>query len=332
MSNEGTSVKSLPVSIPNNYTRYKGEYRRVSIDPTKLNPETRRFSVSPLLEAVNIKEITAVHSNKNLKDKGERSEKIITAEEEGLETAKDKPPLQPLDPIEGVTIGLELLVDITHILIRQHTETEEALFGVRSVARYDIMDESFNKMYYAWETESSGCGSSRAFTLRVADFSGRPVLVINRVYSWCNCLMETINCCGSYGSKVYVTLPDGNRLGKVKQTYQGCTPTFSIMDEFGDDILYIEGPTGADWGYGINICFTEVAFRVYSDMTGEEIGIITKKWPNLFGNSKQKNTEYFGVQMPKDLAPNLKSLLLGTVFTIDSMYFEHTKSSQKLKI
>ncbi|RUS70901.1 hypothetical protein EGW08_021329, partial [Elysia chlorotica] len=161
--------------------------------------------------------------------------------------------------VSAVPYGLEPLVNMQEIVVKQNLELLETCLGCETSNSYDIQNRLGEKFYSA--TESSWfcfrnccnvcCGSSRPLTIEIKDLLGEMVLKIRRPWRcqrfWCFCFQQ----------KVSVELPDGTLLGKVSQTCSCCRPWFKVTNATGEAIFKIRGPVCQ-----CNICCKDVEYTV----------------------------------------------------------------------
>lgn len=164
----------------------------------------------------------------------------------------------------------------------------------------------------------SPSGKTRPFKIVVVDFSGRPVLNIERPWSCKYCCLSCCNFCGTAGTQVKVTLGDGTYLGQIVQKFNWCTPFLAIEDDAGDRVGDIKGPGCADCCCSCpGTCGCDVQFNItLSD--GSTCGEITKKFSG-FVQEGFTDADNFGVNFPRSLDVRAKAMLMAAVFLIVSL-------------
>lgn len=226
--------------------------------------------------------------------------------------------IKPLHPMPGVPFGLELLVLTENIFIRPQEVPEDHFQSLNEVNHYDIIDLDTGRIYFAWENNVRGYGKQRLYNLKVVDFLNRPVLEITNETTCLSNLLRIVNCVGSSGGLVKINKPDGTKIAQLVQNYNGSTPKFTLKTGNGHPVITIMGPKGS------YCCCNRIGtvwmvnrdFPIYNDKE-EKIGIIKRGSPNVF-----ENEDVFGVEFPQDLAVEQKAGILGSVFAINSMFFD----------
>lgn len=194
---------------------------------------------------------------------------------------------------------MDLLRDITTLAVRQQTEWVEVLANFETQNRYVVCDAEGQELLYA--AEHSGVvgrmflQSSRPFTIDVLDAQGMRLLRLKRPWRL-------------YFHQVTVLDGDEQPLGSVVRRFSLARRIYSVLDADGAELVRLFGPVLHPW-----------TFRILED--GREVGSIRKRWSGL-GKEAFTDADNFGVEMPAEMAPSTKALLLGAVFLIDYVHFE----------
>jgi hypothetical protein len=163
----------------------------------------------------------------------------------------------------------------------------------------------------------SPSGSTRPFKIVVLDFSGRPVLNIERPWNCLFCFTKCCNCFGSAGTLVKVSLGDGSYLGSINQPYNCCSPKLVVEDDAGGIVAEIIGPTCADCCCACpGSCGCDVHFQVQIP-DGTNVGEITKKFSG-FVQEGFTDADNFGCSFPKIMDVRAKAMMMAAVFLIVS--------------
>ncbi|XP_053209675.1 phospholipid scramblase 2-like [Panonychus citri] len=202
--------------------------------------------------------------------------------------------------------NFDCLKDIDQLLVHQKVELLEALCGFETNNKYQILNNSGEKLWNVKE------GPIRSFDLNLFDDQKNKILNITRPLRCQSCCYP---CCLQ---RCEVTSADGSVLGYIEQVWSFWTPKFNVCDATGETVLRIVGPC---WTFGL--CW-DVDFKVYSCDGETQIGRIAKKWSGCVKECCT-DADNFGVSFPMDLDVNLKAVLLGACFLIDFMYFEETQ-------
>lgn len=220
--------------------------------------------------------------------------------------------------ISGCPPGLEYLTQVDQLIVKQKVELLEVMTGFETANKYDVKNTMGQQVYKA--KEHSGCltrqccGPNRGFKMEITDNQDRQVLLLDRPF---NCNLICFPCCLH---EMEVTSPiSGQTLGSIKQDWHLTHPRFTIYDGNNVAIFKIEGPL-----CGCNWC-SDVNFKV-KDLNGNQVGLIQKQWTGLVKEAFT-DADNFGVTFPMDLDPKMKAVLLGAVFMIDFMYFEHSEDN-----
>lgn len=229
--------------------------------------------------------------------------------------------------IPGCPPGLEYLTQIDQLLVKQQFEILEMLTGWETSNKYKIKNSVGQQVYFAAEESDvcmrQCCGPSRGFTMHITDNMGQEVIRVNREFKccagcqWCAC----VDCCAF---EISVEAPVGTTVGYVRQMPSYCAPKYSIMNADRQEILNIEGPVCICQG----ICCTwDQEFIVRSPDKQHEVGKISKQWSGLM-REMFTDSDNFGVSFPMDLDVKMKAVMIGAVFLIDFMFFEHSQNQQ----
>uniref|UniRef100_H2ZS00 Phospholipid scramblase n=1 Tax=Latimeria chalumnae TaxID=7897 RepID=H2ZS00_LATCH len=200
--------------------------------------------------------------------------------------------------------GLEYLTQIDQILI--HQLSVEVFTGFEENSKFEIKNNLGQKVYFAAEENDccnrSCCGSSRSFTIKVMDSTGRNVMVASRPLSCCLQVLE-------------VQAPPGIPIGYVVQEWHPWLPMFTIQDERRVAVLKIVGPC--------NTCsyFSDVDFKVKA-LDGRSIVSKIRKQCTGLVRERTTNADDFGIQFPMDLDVKMKAVMVGACFLIDFILFK----------
>lgn len=215
-----------------------------------------------------------------------------------------------LPPSTNCPPGLEYLMALDHLFVRQKVELIEAFVGFETKNKYSVVNIRGEPVYYVAE-ESGICarlclGAYRNCEFQVIDGARREVL---RMVRPCRC---TSCCCPCCLQELEVYSGD-TLLGSVSQDWSLWRPSFSVRNASGDTVLTIKGP----W---LRFC-VEVTFKVKSADGNHTVGVIQKEWSG-FGREFFTDADNFGISFPLDLDVKMKAVLLGACLLIDFMYFE----------
>lgn len=210
--------------------------------------------------------------------------------------------------------GLEYLLQVDQLLIKQKVEVLETLVGIETNNQYDVCNSMGQKVYLdAEDTDCctrNWCGPNRAFELRIIDHSQQEVIHLSRPLR-CSCCL--CFCCLMY---VRVEAPPGNLIGHVRQDWSFLRPAFTLESASERKLLKILGPVCTT-----SILCHDVQFEVLSVKGGQRVGTISKQWSGLLREAFT-DADTFGVLFPMDLDVKVKALLLAATFLIDYMFFE----------
>ena len=207
--------------------------------------------------------------------------------------------------------GLEYLLQVDQLLIKQKVEILETLVGFETNNQYDVCNSMGQKVYLASEDTDcctrNCCGPNRAFELRIIDHSQREVIHLSRPLR-CDCCL--CPCCLML---VRVEAPPGNLIGHVIQDWSCLKPAFHIENAANQKLLKISGPICT-----CSILCHDVEFDILSMDGGRRVGRITKQWSGLLREAFT-DADIYGVVFPMDLDVKAKALLLSATFLIDYM-------------
>jgi len=228
-------------------------------------------------------------------------------------------PMAPPHLPPGCPPGLQYLTMVDQLLIKQKVEILEAMTGFETANKYEVLNSLGQNVYKAKEDSDcctrNCCGPGRCFDMNITDLMGEEVIHLNRPL---RCQACCFPCCLQ---EMEVSSPPGNVIGTISQQWSILYPRFLIKDELGTPVLKIEGPC-----WTCSCCGSDVEFNVLSVQTGEMVGKITKQWTGL-GKEMFTDADNFGINFPLDLDVKVKATLLGALFLIDFMYFEHSNNN-----
>ncbi|XP_064008737.1 phospholipid scramblase family member 5-like isoform X4 [Pogoniulus pusillus] len=149
--------------------------------------------------------------------------------------------------------GLEYLNKLDRIIIHQQVDLLEGILGTETSSKYEIKNHLGQRVYFAVEEndcfDRNLCSPLRAFTIRIADNTGREVITVSRPLRcnscWFPCFLQELE----------VQSPPGTVAGYVVQNWDPFLPKFTIKNESKEDVLKIIGPC-ATCG-----CFEDVDFE-----------------------------------------------------------------------
>ena len=211
--------------------------------------------------------------------------------------------------------GLQYLATLDQLLIKQKIEVLEVVVGFETVNKYEVLNSIGQSVYKAEEDSECCnrfcCGSGRGFDMMLTGNEGQEVIHLQRPLRCQDCCFP---CCLQ---EMEVSSPPGTVIGSISQQWSIFHPKLLIKDCLGHPVLRIEGPCMT-----FSCCGSDVDFKVVSVETGEQIGKISKQWTGL-AKEMFTDADNFGITFPLDLDVKVKATLLGALFLIDFMYFEH---------
>uniref|UniRef100_G1KKS0 Phospholipid scramblase n=1 Tax=Anolis carolinensis TaxID=28377 RepID=G1KKS0_ANOCA len=205
--------------------------------------------------------------------------------------------------------------NIDRLLIHQRIEILEIITSFETCNRYEIKNDIGQRVYYALE-ENNFCtlfwlGAARPFTIKIFNNLGQEIIQLTRPLRCSKCCYP---CCLQ---KLEVQAPPGTPIGYVIQNWDLCLPKFTLQNEAQQDILKIVGPCI------VFSCGSDIPFDLMSLDEESNVGRISKLWGG-FVKEMFTDADDIGVQFPMDLDIKMKAVILGAVFLIDFMYFEHS--------
>lgn len=224
--------------------------------------------------------------------------------------------------ITGCPPGLEYLMQIDQIIIKQEVHLLEVLTGWEVANKFQILNSMGQQIYYACEESTclmrQCCGPGRGFKMHVTDNNQREVIAAERRFKCC------AGCCWCANSdtcayEMPVEAPIGTECGYIRQEFSKWSPHIKIYDHNREPVFDIWGPCCPCQGI---CCTADIDFKVYSVKDGQETPIkIFKRWAGV-ARELFADADTFGVTFPMDLDVRMKATLFGAVFMIDILYFE----------
>lgn len=220
-------------------------------------------------------------------------------------------PIYILDP-HLIPVGLEALVDVDHILIKQHIETLEFLKSIDAANKYSIMVPGEHLILHAEEHSNffarNLIGKSRGFNLKVLSLEHKEIFNVRRAWK-CNLL----GCCSPKCLEhLEITTPEQDVYGTVVQIWK-CSARgsyFAVKDQDGEVVLRVQMPSKM-------ACCSDMEFEVVDESTGAVVGEIRKKWAG-FAQEMFTQADNFGVTFPVTMNVKHKALLISVCFLIVS--------------
>lgn len=219
----------------------------------------------------------------------------------------------------SVPPGLEYLVQLDQVLIKQKYEIFELLAGCEMNNKYELKNSMGQQFGMAKEDTDcctrQCCGPARPFDMNITDNNETEILHLHRPFKCggsCCCVCE--GCL----QMIEVQAPRGTPIGTVHQEFSVCTPfavKYTVRNQADEVILRIEGPTCPC------SCGSDVDFNIFTADKSNQIGKITKQWRGWCAEALT-DADNFGVTFPMDLEVRYKALLIGAMFLIDFMFFE----------
>lgn len=215
--------------------------------------------------------------------------------------------------INNIPCGLECLLNINQIFVRQEVELLEVLLGCETKNKYLIYDSMGRQIFYAKEETDclarQCCGSKRPFEMTIKDGMGQEVIHLSRPLACGGCCFP---CCLQ---SIQIQSPPGFVVGTVDEEWSFMTPRYTVKDAIGNVVFRIQGHCCTV------ACCGDVDFHVLSADSDTEVGKISKKWSGL-AKEVFTDADNFGIRFPIDLDVKMKAVLIGACMLIDFMYFE----------
>jgi hypothetical protein len=216
------------------------------------------------------------------------------------------------EPIEGVPIGLEPLLEVTSMNFTTGLPLSVS-YDVTVNRHYNVVNQNGQKIYHAGENTShcmEFCGNGhRRFTLHFFNGRGRTVMTVTQQCTFClRC--SSAECAGA---NIVTKLMDGSVIGSVRQKYSCWWPTYEIMDFNGDVIMCMSGPGGGVW---TQICGRKFKISLCDMIHGKATQEIA--WIN--GRA---------IEVPEDLCVQSKAMLLSALFLVELDYYQSSRTYSK---
>lgn len=230
--------------------------------------------------------------------------------------------MQKPQPIPGCPVGLEYLLQVDSLQVKQLPSLLEAFTGWDTNNKYEINNAAGQKVFFAAEESETCmrvcCQEQRGFTIHVIDNLNQEVMRISREFKCCAGCCWCAGCCNGCAHEVVVEAPVGNVVGYVRQKGSCWIAKYDILDENRECVLKIRGPCCILDGA---CCPCENEFRVLSRDESTQVGKISKVYAG-FIKEAFTTADTFGINFPMDLSVKAKATMLGALFLIDFMFFE----------
>ncbi|KAJ8048515.1 Phospholipid scramblase 2 [Holothuria leucospilota] len=241
-------------------------------------------------------------------------------------------PLLPLNQaptlpaIPGCPPDLEYLTHLDQILIHQQVELIEVFTGWETENKYQIKNALGQQIYFAAEESELCmrlcCKSRRGFMMHIIDNLNQEVMRVVRPFQCCAGCCWCADSCDHCALTISVETPGGEQIGHVRQRGSRWKPHFDILDSSYEPVLKIRGPC-----FRTPCCIEDVNFQLMTYDESQQIGKISKQWAGITKEWFTK-ADNFGITFPQDLDVKVKGTLLGALFLIDFMFYEHDKNNK----
>ncbi|KAF2353306.1 Scramblase [Trinorchestia longiramus] len=223
----------------------------------------------------------------------------------------------PMTQMSNYNPALAFLSSVDQLFVKQKKEMIEIFLGYESANKYEVMNNLGQIIFMAMEESDccsrNMCANLRPLDIKIIDGNKTEVMSFSRPLACTGCCYP---CCLQ---TMDIECPPGTAIGRLEQEWSILTPKFAVKDETGRTVLKIEGPICQ-----CSLC-GDVEFEVLSSEGNTQVGKISKKWGGILKESFT-DADYFGVNFPMDLDAKVKASLLGALFLIDFLYFEHGNS------
>ncbi|XP_048728579.1 phospholipid scramblase 1-like isoform X2 [Ostrea edulis] len=195
--------------------------------------------------------------------------------------------------IEGVPPGMEPLVGLDHVLVKQIMEYNEMTSGSEGRNEYDILNKLGEQIYKikerSEELQRIMYGNCRAFIFPVRDRSGQEVMRLSHEKCQgctCSCIQTTPD----WGFEIPIEAPPGVVLGYSKEWHEGSGFNVKIMDADRQHLYMLNGDTCACQG---SCCPNDLEYPI-TDGDGNQVANIYKRWAGSFQES-MSDADTFGL-------------------------------------
>jgi len=203
-------------------------------------------------------------------------------------------------PTAGIIPGLEPLLPLQQVFIKQKIDVLQAGIGFEQANRYTFFFKNGKILYVA---------NKGIFQIR--DLNGNGIILDRSP----NCLLTSMNVFAIY---------TGELLGKIEQKCVCCCfqgARFNVLDEVGNLVFIIKAP------YCVSPVCGDVMFDMFTPADMENpVGQITKCGEGT-AHERYNNADNFEISFPGDLSVKMKAVLLGASVLIDFMYYESNRNN-----
>ncbi len=198
-------------------------------------------------------------------------------------------------------MSLENLSPEGRFIIRQKVERLEAITGIETRNRYEVLTPDGRAVALAYEESGTMARlfleSHRPLTLHIADLGGQDIIVASRSFFW-------------FFMHLKVHDADGRAIGGIRRKWGVFKRRMVIEDASGNPIAEVSGSV-----------FRRYTFTIRQN--GQEIGRVTKRWSGL-GREMFTDADSFLVEMPVGHDDDFQALALATAFAVDLDFFERS--------
>jgi uncharacterized protein YxjI len=198
---------------------------------------------------------------------------------------------------------MNVLANAASLVVQQKKQWGEILTGFEQRNKYLVSDPAHGELLAAVEDGGSiltrqFLRNMRPFEMSIVGLDGTPALHLHRPFAW-------------YFHTLEIRDARLKLLGRVRREFSWLRRVYTVQDGSGREAYRLYGPAFHPWTFEIRS----------GDRT---VGRIVKKWS---GAAKEAFTkaDNFGVTFPTDCSADVKAVLLGAVFLIDFVHFEHSE-------
>jgi len=211
--------------------------------------------------------------------------------------------------------GLEPLIPVSHIFMKQRKDTLEA--GTAQARHFVFYSVNGQMLYGGDEDTTSNNSHGRSFKLIVCDRNGNGITLDRQ--SGC-----------SRGRMDVFAISTGEVLGKIEQQFTCCMGAiFNVLDEGGNVVFILKAE------HCTKACCRKANAKFHLVTVEDKkspIGQISKSTEES-GLEMYTDAENFGISFPEKLPVKMKAVLLGAIVLIDSMFYKNKKyPSRKILI
>lgn len=240
------------------------------------------------------------------------------------------PVMAPADPWAILAMQKKLF-------IKQKIELLEVLTGFETENRYEVYDGTKSQHLFKAKEVSDCCAriccaNMRAFNMGVMMAGFKDLSASWLTYSRpFKCVFPCCNRPVLYAKKCVPAAAEGvPHFASSTNPFACCSMVFEIRNDKDEVVYRVDGSSCQAGMFCMCPCSpcNKITFPILpADGSPVQLGVIEKQWSGC-GKEAFTDADNFFIEFPDGATPEMKAIMLGTVFLIDFLYFENKQNKR----